>query len=79
MQVSPELLNALIQAVIASSATLGVTIPLIYKFKGDLCGQIAELRISVETHIKLAENDSRQLSILKEKLTNVILKNRLKS
>ena len=50
----------------------------LYKFKSELCKQISDLKVEVRTHIAIAESQEKDFEKIKEKLTNVILRNNLK-
>jgi hypothetical protein len=50
----------------------------LYRFKSELCTQINDLKVQVETHIHIAEKQEDEFERIKERLTNVILRNGLK-
>ena len=73
-----ETIDLLIEGFATAIPIIATSMLILYKFKTELCKQISDLRIQVETHINIAQRQEEEFDRLKEKLTNVILKNNLK-
>lgn len=71
--------ESIIQGLATAIPIIVTCLIVLYKFKNELCNQISDLRIKVETHIAIAEKQEKEFDKLKETLSNVILKNRLES
>lgn len=72
------MLNDIIQGASTAIPIIVTCMVVLYKFKGELCSRINELQVDLKTHIKLAESDKDEFVRIRERLTNVILKNNLK-
>ncbi len=73
-----EITNELIQGLATAVPIIATSLVVLYRFKSELCKQISDLKVEVETHIRISESHITELNLLKERLTNIILKNNLK-
>lgn len=74
--------NPIIQGLATAIPTIVITLGILYKFKNELCIQISELKAVIDSHIKFSERletmYGNDLTSIKERLQNIILRNNLK-
>ncbi|MCA9828541.1 MAG: hypothetical protein KC444_09200 [Nitrosopumilus sp.] len=73
-----DTIDSLIQGLATAVPVIVTSLIVLYKFKSELCKQISDLKVEVQTHIRIADNHEKEFHLVKEKLTNIIMRNNLK-
>ena len=73
-----EHLSEIIQGLSTAIPIVVTCLIVLYKFKNELCKRMDKMEVEIHTHINISESDRSEFEKVRERLTNVILKNKLK-